>query len=434
MSLLAVIGESSMEEHSQVLTSTWIGMLPRIMPAPQALLKPTRPTRMPQVNAAVVGVHNGTLIPTLNYFPNIIHPIEDLPPLSFKVLEIRHKLLSEGEAPASGSRDKSASTSVDLPAVENGPDPAAARRRTGVRHITERFTKSLEQPRTRVPSRKHSPLNLLSFGSCALTIGLVVWAALIKDGTALAALGTISFATSVVGYASWWSPVLTERISRSRVPPGDVVIRTREGAFLLVRCNENVARELYTGTEECHYYVHKKAYRALVAVGTFLLMVSVVLLGNCHFTMQAAIGVSYIVLNGAFWAASLINKGKFWNLSSYEWEDVTPNDAKNAHLEQSGTLSGNPSFTRTMWYAIRETKKVGWVRSGGAAPHTPQWEDWLALAEKNATDGVRNWDAVGMRENIVGQSDAPQQAAKAHVEDTAEQHAPPFEIPAPAKR
>ena len=437
VSLLAVIGESSMEEHAQVLTSSWIGMLPRIIPAPQALLKPTRPTRMPQVNAAVVGVHNGTLIPTLNYFPNIIHPIEDLPPLSFKVLEIKHKSLLEGEAPASGSGDKSTSTSVDLPSVENGPGPAVPRRRTVIHHITERFTQIPVPPRTLIPSRKLSPLNLLSFGSSMLTIGLVIWAALIRDATALAALGTISFATFVVGYASWWSPVLTERISRSKVPPGDVVIRTREGAFLLVRCNENVARELYTGTEECTYYVHKKAYRILVAIGTFLLMISVVLLGNCHFTMQAAIGVSYIVLNGAFWAASLINKNLFWDLSTYEWKDVTPPDARNAHIQQGGSLSGKPSFTRTMWYAIRETKKIGWVRSGGAAPYTAEWDKWLALADENAKAGVRNWDAVGQREGIVGHSDAPQQAvqaAQADSKDTAEQHAPAMEIPAPDKR
>lgn len=433
VSLLAVIGESSMEEHSQVLTSSWIGMLPRIIPAPQALLKPTRPTRLPQVNAAVVGVHNGTLIPTLNYFPNIIHPIDDLPPLSFKVLEIKHSDVAD-QAAALAAENKSASTSVDLPTIENGPSPAPMRKRAGIRHITERLTKNLDQPRTHVPSRRLSPLNLLSIGSCLLTMGLVVWAALIKDGTALTALGTISLATSVVGYASWWSPVLTERISRTKVPPGDVVIRTREGAFLLVKCDENVARELYTGTEECHYYVQKTLYRTLVAVGTFLLMISVVLLGNCHFTMQAAIGVSYIVLNGAFWAASLINKRRFWDLSAYEWKDVTPHDARNAHLEQDRTLSGKPSFTRTMWYAIRETKKVGWVRSGGAAPRTQQWEDWLNHAEKKAAQMERNWDAVAMREQIVGQSDAPQQAAQAHEADSAEQHAPAIEIPAPAKR
>ena len=46
VSLLAVIGESSMESHSQTLTSSWTCILPRIIPAPQALLKATRPSRL----------------------------------------------------------------------------------------------------------------------------------------------------------------------------------------------------------------------------------------------------------------------------------------------------------------------------------------------------------------------------------------------------
>ena len=46
VSLLAVIGESSMESHSQALTSSWTCILPRIIPAPQALLKATRPSRL----------------------------------------------------------------------------------------------------------------------------------------------------------------------------------------------------------------------------------------------------------------------------------------------------------------------------------------------------------------------------------------------------
>jgi hypothetical protein len=56
------------------------------------------------------------------------------------------------------------------------------------------------------------------------------------------------------------------------------------------------------------------------------------------------------------------------------------------------------------------------------------------LAEKNAIEGVRDWDAVALREQIVGQSDASQQARRADVEDTAVQHAPALEIPVPAKR
>ena len=58
VSLLAVIGESSIESHSQALTSSWTCILPRLIPAPQVLLKPSRPNRMPQVNAVVVGVRS----------------------------------------------------------------------------------------------------------------------------------------------------------------------------------------------------------------------------------------------------------------------------------------------------------------------------------------------------------------------------------------
>ena len=439
VSLLAVIGESSMEEHSQALTSSWTALLPRIIPAPQALLKPARPTRMPQVNAAVVGVHNGTLVPTLNYFPNIIHPIEELPAFAFQVLKIKHRGQPDPEdvGPIAANRIKetSTSTSVDIREIETGPVHIPQRRST-FRKITRTFTANPDKPRPRIPSRTFSPLNVLSIGSFFLTLGLLIWAGMIGDGTAMVALGTISLASSIVGYASWWSPVLKERNFNYKVPPGDVVIRTREGAFLVVKCNEDIARELYTGTEECMYYVKTQPYRLLVGFGTFLLMISVVLLGNCNFVMQAAIGVSYILLNGAFWVASVIDKDKFWDLSLYEWDDITPKDAKNAHLKDPNdkTVGGKPSFTRTLWYAIRETKKIGWVRRGGAAPRTPQWEEWLRQAEENAAAGVRNWNAVEMREEIVGQTDKEEQAKKAHIEDSAEQHAPAIEVPPPSTK
>lgn len=59
VSLLAVIGESSMADHSQAMTSSWTCLLPRLVPAPQVLLKAIRPGRLPQVPATVVGVHSG---------------------------------------------------------------------------------------------------------------------------------------------------------------------------------------------------------------------------------------------------------------------------------------------------------------------------------------------------------------------------------------
>jgi len=433
VSLLAVIGESSMESHSQALTSSWTCILPRIIPAPQALLKPSRPTRMPQVNAAVVGVHNGTLVPTLNYFPNILHPIEDLPAYSFKVLRITHAG-SRLSTPPTANRDRakalSASTSIELGILENGP-PVPLVRQSTFNTIKNSLSRDKEKPR--VPPQPFSPLNILSVLSCLLTIGLVIWARYLRDGTAIVALVTISCASSIVGYASWWSPVLMKRTFKSKVPAGDVIIRTREGAFLLVKCNEDVARELYTGTEECQYYVQTQPYRILVGFGTFLLMVSVVLLGNCNFTMQAAIGLSYIILNGAFWGSSLIRKGRFWDLSNYTVEDVTPKDASNADVFQNDTLEGRPSFTRTMWYAIRETKKIGWVKRGGAAPKTDEWDEWLKLAELNAVDSNRGWNAVEVREAVVGVAESTPQGAHDQG-DAAEQHVPAYEVPPPDKR
>jgi hypothetical protein len=432
VSLLAVIGESSMESHSQALTSSWTCILPRIIPAPQALLKPSRPTRMPQVNAAVVGVHNGTLVPTLNYFPNILHPIEDFPAFAFKVLKIAHARNELSPltptAPIDREKESSASNSVELGAIESGHVPPLPRQST-ISTIRDRISGDKKKPR--VPPQALSPLNILSTLSFLWTIGLIIWARFLNDGTAIVALATISLASSIVGYASWWSPVLMKRTFKSKVPAGDVIIRNREGAFLVIKCNEDVARELYIGTEECQYYVGTQLYRILVGIGTFLLMVSVVLLGNCNFAMQAAIGASYIVLNGAFWGCSLIHKRRFWDLSNYKVEDITPKDAALAHREQEDTVEGRPSFTRTLWYAIRETKKIGWVKRGGAAPNTDEWDEWLKLAEQNAADGNKGWNAVETRETVVGVAEStPQQAA----EDAAPQHVPAYDIPPPDKR
>lgn len=290
----------------------------------------------------------------------------------------------------------------------------------------------------RVPPKKTSPLIILTVVSFVVTMGLIVTAAIIRDATAVVAIGSMSIVSSIVGYASLWQPVLMKRTPNSKVPPGDVILRTREGAFLLIRCNEDVARELYFGTEECKYSVQTQLYRILVGLGTFLLMISVVLLGNCDFNMQAAIASAYIILNGAFWAISLLDRDKFWDLDAYQVNDITFDDAKAAHLEQEKSRTGapqtnedRPSFTRTMWYAIRETKKIGWVKRGGAAPETPQWDKWLKEAEKQALANNRAWQAVEMRERIVGEVESEPQAETADQGDTAEQHVPAQDIPPP---
>jgi hypothetical protein len=214
------------------------------------------------------------------------------------------------------------------------------------------------------------------------------------------------------------------------VPAGDVIIRTREGAFILIKCTEDVARELYAGTEECSYRVSNQWYRLLMGVGTVLLMVAVVLLGNCNWNAQVFIGSSYIMLNFLYWAMGLLQKEYFWDLSRYEWCDRTPPDAQNAEgTTSSDVREGHKSFTRTLWWAIRETKRTGWVERSGAAPGTRQWKKWLDEAEREAKRGHRSWPAVTRKDDIMRDAeDVPSYSGLKDTVDRAEQHAPLLEV------
>lgn len=422
VSLLAVIGESSMAEHSQAMTASWIGCLPRIIPAPQVLLKPTRPTRMPHSHASVVGVKNGIKVPTLNYFPNILHPIEDLAPFAFRVYNIKHsrQALAQQNDPSSWRTANSRHNTAHP--RHNGFFTTARNYVRGVwmRRVDEEKAHIPPQPlkpSPHVPAKTLSPLNLLSIFSCVLTCVLFAVSVYNRDAIACLALIAISLVSTIVGYASFWSPQLMKRTSGAVVPEGDVVIRTREGAFIVVKCDESVARELYSGTEECTYLVHNvRAYRALIGIATFILMIAVVLLGNCNFNQQAAIGSAYIVLNGLYWAASLVPKKEFWDLKRYDCEEITPGDCKDADRAQEGLRPDDPpSFTRTMWYAIRETREVGWVRRSGAAPMTKEWTRWLGAAEeqvKRKPAGWMTWEAVREKDLMIGQTERGDEEAE----------------------
>jgi hypothetical protein len=234
----------------------------------------------------------------------------------------------------------------------------------------------------------------------------------------------MALAGSVVCYASWWRPILMHRPTTNRVPPGDVVIRTREGAFVLIRCTEEVARELYSGTEECKYVSSDRYYRAFMGLGMVLLMVSVVLLGNCGWNSQVLIGGSYILLNGMYWLVGLLPARSFWDLSRYEVRDVTRDDAQGADEVTAGKhqRDGTPSFTRTLWFAVRETKAGAWVTRSGAMPGTELWNKWLAEAVDEAKKGNREWNAVQRKNEIM----------KEHV-DEAEQRAPLQEVQIPRR-
>jgi len=358
VSLLAVIGESSMENHSQPMTSTWLCLLPRLIPAPEALLKTRRPTRLPPKPALIVGVFSGTRVDELNFYGNLIHPIGKLNPLEFHEYTITR------------------SSNGDIEDEDN--------HRTGASLVFVRF---------------FGPLNIITVFSFVATLLLIMWASLIHDGVALLSLGLMALTSVLVGFAFWWNPELTVRPSRAAVVPGDVVIRTREGAFVVVHCSEEIARELYTGTEEAKYRVGDNRFKALVGVGTLTLMIGVVLLGNASWTMQAAIGGTYLVLNGAYWAAALLPPSWTWDMSHYRV--VKHSDNRYMVGDQEGGDGVKPNYTMTLWQAVQATKEVEWIWNSGAAPKTDAWMTWLRLAYQNRDNP--NWNAVGEKDRLMGQ-------------------------------
>ncbi|TGJ86421.1 hypothetical protein E0Z10_g2391 [Xylaria hypoxylon] len=483
VTLLAVIGESSIAEHSQIITASILCLLPRIIPAPQALLKPSRPQRLPETTAKMTGVYSGVVLDTVGFFANIIHPLDEMQPFAFRVLEIKHtdkntaggfevpqvngnasfwgKFRSNGRTNTNLSVAKSikgppADALDDGPGnfrgratglsvafsddIEAGPDTPrlGITRRPTMKEKLQDFvanpTLANTAKRPAIPATLYSPIHILEVFSAIVTFAIIAFAAVQKDGTAIIAVTLMATASTIVGWASWWRPILMNRSHTNKVPAGDVIIRTREGAFLLVKCTEEVARELYSGTEECEYHVSGQAYRVLMGLGTFLLMASVILLGNCKWKSQIFVSAAYVVLNGLYWTMGLLPKRYFWDLSRYDYRDITPPEARNADRETdpNDRREGVKSFTRTLWWAIRETKRTAWVQRSGAAPGTYQWGLWLAEAEAAAKAGDKDWPSVARKDEIMkmGEDDARSPVAPPPPRDfdAAEQAVPAVEV------
>lgn len=69
---LAILGEGSVLANAQVSTlSKWI-FLPRLIPAPQALMRPTRPTELEPVPGFVSGIYSGNHRDSINHIGNIV--------------------------------------------------------------------------------------------------------------------------------------------------------------------------------------------------------------------------------------------------------------------------------------------------------------------------------------------------------------------------
>ncbi|TID18749.1 Ribosome assembly protein [Venturia nashicola] len=378
---LAILGEGSVLASSSVATLSKVIFLPRLLPAPQALLRPSRPDKLPSSKGWAIGVHSGNDRDYVNFVGHTLADADRLPEYSVKCIEIKRR-----------ARYSIEKAQKDL--QKNGPSTVKAK---------------ILGPTTFVA--------LLGF-----SISLVLFAFSIQqqDGMGMLADICLSFLSTLIGLGNKWTLGLVARKATGKfTPKGDVVIRYPKGNFVVVRCTEEVARELFFAPENIEYLVeHPWKYRMIALVGTIILMFGVIFLGNAGTNVQVAYAVSFMVLNAGYWIVAALPQRYHWDTRCFEVIhqafDEPPQVAKtfpvvakngNDIMEEKDSrntakprvnkslpelnkrkacVSYNETFTQALWRVIVATQDVEWIKRSKTAPATEAWDDWLYEAVAQA--------------------------------------------------
>lgn len=279
--IVAILGEGSTSRNAPASALRWHHILPRIYPAPQALLKHHQQKGLATEPGIVIGALSGRIRHELNFFTQLLHE-DNLPSYGVQLLKI-YKIKP---------KEKTA-TDTEAQAPNKNTTPA-------------------------FEAKKFGYLAFLSVLGCCMSILLLVLAVLHNDGPALLANICLSMTSSLVGIASWCTLDKNEEVPdqdrKDNVPLGDVVIfYPRQGAFRVVRCSDQDAR-LYFRHERFIHVCGDNVYRTLALFSTVLLMCGLIMLGNSGPIMQAAFAASYILLNALYWWSSA------WSPRTHVWE------------------------------------------------------------------------------------------------------------------
>ncbi|KAI7551659.1 hypothetical protein KC331_g2411 [Hortaea werneckii] len=361
--VLAILGEGSVAANAQVAALSRLFYLPRLIPAPQALLWPSRPSKLPPTTAVVTGVYSGNVKEHIHHLAHVLLSGDEMPTYTVRCVRITKK---------SGQEKFTRLDTIlrGLPAKQN-TDPDATFREPSVK------------------AKALGPLTVVVAFGLALSITLFIVSIVFGDGMSMIATILLSLLSTVVGIGNKWNLKLPQPAQGVNHSDGDVVIRYPRGSYLVVRCTEQVARELYFAPEEIEYNVKSPGkFRIISLVGTLMLMLGVIALANARLPLQFAWAGAYIIINIAQWIAAALPASSHWDLSCYTVEEESialhprHDDPKGDGKPFGGPESEN--FTEALWKAIMLTRETSWVRPGKAAPQTKTWDQWLEEAQKHA--------------------------------------------------
>ncbi|MCJ1467834.1 hypothetical protein MMC07_006459 [Pseudocyphellaria aurata] len=338
---LAILGESSVLVNAQVSTLSSLFLLPRLIPAPQALIRTARPERLAPSTGRVAGSKSGLVVDTVNHVAHLLHDWNGLPAYSVRC---------------------------------------------------QRVTRDTDKPG--VTARILGPLTFLSILGCLMSTALLVLSIIERDGMALLATILLSLVSTLIGIGSGWSLILKQRLATRKVPESDVVIVYPNGSYLIVKCSEEIARELYFAPEECIYRVEPTTYRVLSLIATIMLMFGVICLGNAGLTLQVCFAAAYLILNAAYWTVAALPQQWNWDLSCFCVQTIPYyTSEENGTREENGaskedfTGEKSKSFTMALWKAIAITQSTEWVINARRAPQNDAWRRWLKEAGSMANTG-----------------------------------------------
>ncbi|KAK5170437.1 uncharacterized protein LTR77_005025 [Saxophila tyrrhenica] len=320
---LAVLGESSVVANAQ------------------ALLPPNRPTDLPSRKAWVTSVHTGNAKEHVHHVANILLGEE------LSLFEVRCVEVTKKQEPKPADR---------LDTIFRGIQTSA------------RESANYDPPP--VKAKATGPLTWVTLTGFFLSVSLFITSFVLGDGYSMLATLLLSFLSTLIGIANKWTLRLAKRpTGNAPDDAGDLVIRYPNGSFLVVKCDDEVARELYFAPEEIKYTIKSPAvYRIISLLATLILMLGIIFLANAKLQLQFAWAASYGIINAAHWAAAALPARSHWDLSCYV-------------IREQSVVGGpeNKTFTEALWKAIVLAKGTTWVRNGSspAAPQTKTWDKWL---------------------------------------------------------
>jgi hypothetical protein len=232
--------------------------------------------------------------------------------------------------------------------------------------------------------RTFGPLTFLAVLGFSMSATLFALSIYYKDGMALLATIFLSFLGTLTGWSNKWKPTPNEPKPDPNSPPGSVVIKYPQGAFLVVLCDEPTARYLYFNpSEKCLYAIRSSpVYRLLSLGGTLLLMGGVICLANSGIKLQSGFAASYMLLNIFYWIVAALPPARHWDLSRLQVSEIKVDGGFPADGRKDDTTP--TTYTEALWKAIAITKSTRWVKEAVLAPKTPAWEEWLVEAKDAA--------------------------------------------------